>query len=117
MPDLSTAQWINLVVDVILPAVVALVTAREAHPGLKSTILFILSTLSGSLTSVLQATSSGVPLTWNNVATTVLIGFATAILAHFGVLKPANITGSTGRIATRIPAGVGGTHAGKHEKD
>jgi hypothetical protein len=110
----TTAQWLNLGVNVVLPAVVALITAADAHPGLKSIVLLFLSSLSGSLTTALQAADAGQHVTFNNLASTIVVGFATAILAHFGVLKPMNLTGATGRIAARTPRGLGG--GGRHEK-
>jgi hypothetical protein len=115
VPALTIAQWLDLAVSALLPALVALITAQNAHPGLKSAVLFGLSTLSGSLSTALEDSYTGQELSWNTVGITVLLGFATATVAHYGALRPMNITGSAGRIATRFPKGLGASH-GKHEK-
>lgn len=113
----SAAQWLNLAINVVLPALVALVTARLAHPGLKAVILLFLSAVSGFLISALDAQNTGLPWDWSQAGFTVLSGFAAAVLAHFGLLKPLSITGSQGAIATKFSGGAGGGGSvGRHER-
>lgn len=110
--SISNAQWLNVAINVVLPAVVALVTARLAHPGLKAVLLLFLSAVSGFLVSALAAVDSGVGFDWSQAGFTVLSGFAVAVLAHFGLLKPMSITGAQGSIQTSMPGGVGGPCSG-----
>lgn len=110
---ISLAQWLNVGVNIVLPALVALVTARLAHPGLKAVVLLFLSAVSGFLTSWLDAENGAHLFVPSQVAFTVLTGFAVAVLAHFGLLSPLAITGRDGAIQTSVPSGLGGD--GKHE--
>lgn len=113
---ISTAQWINFAVNVVLPALVALITSRLAHPGLKAVVLLFLSAVSGLLMSWLDAVNTGNLFDWSQAGFTLLSGFAVAVLAHFGLLKPFSITGSNGAIQSSVPRGLGGGSAiGKHE--
>lgn len=105
---ISSAQWLNVAINIVLPIVVALVTARLAHPGLKAVLLLFLSAVSGFLVSALAAVNNGVGFDWSQAGFTVLSGFTAAVLAHFGLLKPMSITGDQGSIQKSVPGGVGG---------
>ena len=105
---ISAAQWLNVAINVVLPALVALVTSRVAHPGLKAVVLLFLSAVSGFLISWLDAVSMSSAFDWSQSGFTVLLGFGVAVLTHFGLLKPAGITGSEGSIQTSAPGGLGG---------
>jgi hypothetical protein len=110
---ISAAQWLNLAINVALPAVVALITARMASSGLKAVVLLALSAVSGFLTAALDAVTNTASFDWSQAGFTVLSGFAVAVLTHFGLLKPLGVTGSAGAIQTSVPGGVGA--AGRHE--
>ena len=99
--------WLTLIVGVLLPGVTALVTHRLAHAGVKALVLLFLSVLGGWLTQLQQ--EGGHFEVWSTIAN-ILLAFATAVIAHYGILKPINLTGSTGIIQRGIPAGVGGRH-------
>lgn len=114
----SGAQWLNLLINLFLPAVVAWVTARNASAQLKSILLALLSALSGFLVSWLDALNNLLPFDWSQAGFTVLTGFLFAVAFHFGLLKPAGLTGSEGSIQLRVPGGLGDTsirRSGRHE--
>ena len=102
----GNALWLNLAINAVLPMIVALVTARVAHPGLKAIALLLLSTVSGVLVSVLD---SGGAFDLRQVGLAILSGFVVAVATHFGLLKPMSITGSGGAIQSSVSGGVGGS--------
>jgi hypothetical protein len=105
--SLSGAQWLNLLINLLLPILVALVTQRFAAGSVKAITLLLLSALSGFLVSWLDAVNDGSIFNWSQAGFTMLTGFITAVAFHYGLLKPANITGSTGAVASAVPAGLG----------
>jgi hypothetical protein len=91
--DLSVAQ---VILAVVLPAVVALVTKTVTHSGTKALVLLALSIVSGVLTDVLAQGGD-----WDlQTALGSAVGqFALAVVAHYGLLKPLNVTGSHSTLA------------------
>jgi len=110
---ISAAQWLNVAINLVLPALVALVTARLASGGLKAVVLLLLSAISGFLVSWLDAYTNAWVFDWSQAGFTMLIGFAVAVLAHFGLLQPLAITGKDGGIQRALPGGLG--RRGRHE--
>lgn len=104
-------RWLAVAVNVVLPILVALVTARVAGGTVKALLLLVLASLSALLTTVLDLTIAGEPVNLSQLVFDALVAFAIAVAAHFGLWKPVNITGSTGVIQLKVPAGVGGRHA------
>lgn len=117
---ISGAQWLNLLINLFLPALVAWVTARNADPRVKAVVLAFLSAVSGFLISWLDALNNLLVFDWSQAGFTVLSGFAAAVIAHFGLLKPVGLTGSEGTIQLRAPGGLGDSSVpapkpGRHE--
>jgi 20S proteasome alpha/beta subunit len=96
--------WLSFIIAVVLPAVVALVTKRFSTGLVKSVTLLLLSAIGGALTSI-QAT--GGTFEWRAAATGFAVTFITSVCVHFGLLKPSGITGDDGKIAQKVPAGIG----------
>ena len=87
---LDRVYWIGLLVSVVLPVLVGLVTTRVTHPGAKAVLLLALSTINGVLVEVAN------PQPDFDLGTAVIlaaVSFGTGILAHFGLWKPAGISG------------------------
>lgn len=101
-------QWLNVIINVLLPIVVALVTSRVADGAVKALVLLVLSAATGLLTSWYAAADAGVAFDLNAAAFTTMTGLVVAIAAHFGVWKPTGVTGSGGVVQLRAPAGIGG---------
>jgi len=95
---------LNVLIGVVLPMLVALVTHRVAAEWLKGLLLLALSVLGGLL-----ATISVADFHWKDFLTAFVIQFSSAVVAHFGALKPLGVTGSQGVIQQGIPAGIGGS--------
>lgn len=104
---LSGSLWLNLLLSVAMPMIVALVTKQTAHPGLKAYLLLGLSAVSGFLMMLLQAVSAHTSFDLSAAVMQTLVGFGMAVLAHLGLLGPSKITGSAGVIQTRLPHGLG----------
>jgi hypothetical protein len=98
--------WLTLLATVILPMIVALVTNRVAHPGLKAGILALLALLTSFINEML-ANDGQATFDVSSWLATSLAVFLGAVGLHYGLLKPTNVTGSTGAIATSAPGGVG----------
>lgn len=100
----TTLVVCNVLVGFVLPAVVALVTKRVADAQLKSLVLLALSAVTGVVTQVLASNGSfDVKTAFLAFAST----FGAGVMSHYGVLKPAGVTGSEGVIATAVQGGIG----------
>ena len=108
----SWVQILTLIVSVLLPVLVALVSRQTAHPGLKAVLLALLAALVGFGSELLAAINSGHPYDAGTGALTWLGSFIIAVAVHYGLWKPAGITGSGGAVASALPAGVGAPSAG-----
>lgn len=89
--NLDSAYWLGLVVSVVLPVLVGLVTTRVTSAGVKAVLLLFLSTLNGFLVELAGPHPSG--YSWQTAAVLALVSFATGVLTHFGLLKPAGVSG------------------------
>jgi hypothetical protein len=97
--------WLNMAVSTALPMLTALVTSRMASSGYKAWVLIGLAVLTGFGSSVLQ--NGGSFELYSSVAN-ILLSYAIAVLSHFGLWKPINVTGSDGAIQKKIESGIGG---------
>lgn len=87
---LDRAYWIGLAVSVVLPVLVGLVTTRVTSPGTKGVLLLALSTVDGLLVEIANP-GPGVDL--GTTAILALVAFGTGVLTHFGLWKPAGVSG------------------------
>lgn len=88
---LDSAYWLGLLISVVLPVLVGLVTTRVTHAGVKAVLLLALSTANGFLVELAGPHDAGYSV--QTAAVLSLVSFATAVLAHFGLLKPTGISG------------------------
>ena len=94
-----------LYVAPLLPIVVALVTKSGASPALKGTLLVALAAVTALVAPAVQ-NGTGIEIDGRflgSFVVTVLV----ALGAHFGLLKPAGITGEDGKVAQAVPGGLG----------
>lgn len=96
---------LNLVLAAVLPILTALVTARFASGAIKTVVLVALTVLS---TALQQVFGDNGDLYWRPFILTTTLQFLMSVGFHFGLLKPTNITGAGGVVATSVPQGVGG---------
>lgn len=105
MVELSSEalQIINLLVAFIIPLLVALVTKRFAEGWVKSLALIVLA---ACLALLVEWRDTGSFVVFD--ATILFVqNVLVAVTAHVGILKPAGLSGSDGKVAQRVPAGVG----------
>jgi len=101
--------WLTFLVATVLPMITALFKQQFAASWWGSLILLALSVVSGWLTS-LYATGGVFELRATLIA--VMISFITAVGFHFGLLKPAGLTGDSGVIQRAVPVGLGSNQRG-----
>jgi hypothetical protein len=107
---ITASEWLTFLINTGLPIVVALVTSRFADGAVKALVLLALSAATGLLVTILAAVNAGVPVDWSHVLFTTVVGYLIAVVSHFGLWKPVNLTGSNGVVQTKAPAGIGGRH-------
>lgn len=110
----TAEQWLMLLVSVVLPALVALVTKRMASSGLKAVVLLLLAAMLGFSTELYDAVVHAAEFDVGTAASSWLLSFFVAVGAHYGLLKPAKVTGSRGVLANKVPGGIGTDEPGKH---
>jgi hypothetical protein len=97
---MSTLGLLAILVQVILPIVVAVVTRSTASAGTKAITLL-------ALTGVTQFVSAWIDnfdkFDWKDVLLNVLVGFLISVATHFGLWKPSGVTGTDGT-ASKIGA-------------
>lgn len=87
----------------VIPFLTALITKWNAHAGVKAVVTLLLAGLTGVLS---EAAAPG-GYDWAHGGLYAVEGFAVAVAAHFGLWKPAAVTGSQGAIARTVPGGIG----------
>jgi hypothetical protein len=87
--SLDKAYWIGLAISVVLPVLVGLVTKHVTHPGVKAVLLLALSTVNGFL---VEFANPGPDYDLGTAVILTLVSFATGVLAHFGLWKPAGVS-------------------------
>lgn len=95
--------YLNLILAVALPAIVALVTRRLASPGVKALVLALLTILAGVIQQVINNNGT---FSVKETVGTILVQFVSAVALHYGLLKPIGVTGTNGALQ-RATAGVG----------
>lgn len=109
----QTLLLLNLAVGTVLPALVGFVTHRKAPAQVKSLLLLALAAVGAVLTTSIQQGKFDL----GHVAVSFATTFLTAVGAHFGLLKPAGVTGEAGAVSgvglslgapapTPVPAGT-----------
>lgn len=94
-------EWWTLIVATILPAIVAAVRSRYASSRWGALLLVGLTVLTA------LAAEIGSTFDLGAAAERFVILFVVAVVAHYGLLRPAGLTGSEGAIAQAIPGGLG----------
>lgn len=95
---------LDVIVGVVLPMLVGVITHRLAAGWLKSLVLLALTVLTALLTDTVVS-----DFHWRTFGMTFVLQFGSAVVAHYGLLKPVGVTGSNGLIQKLAPAGIGAT--------
>lgn len=92
---------IGLLVSTILPLLVGLVTKVVTNPGVRATLLALFSALTGLLTELGAAASSGRTYDIGTGLLLALSAFLVATGLHFGIYKPTGAAAAAQRVGTR----------------
>lgn len=109
-------NWLTLLSGTLLPMLVALVTSRVASGALKSILLAFLSAVAGVVNEAIQVGGDLSALDAHATLTQSLTTFLIAVGLHFGLLKPAGVTGSSGSIQHAVAGGLG-AYRGRHRRE
>lgn len=85
------ADWpliLGLIVSTVLPLLVGLVTTRVTHGGVKAGLLAIFASLTGILTELASALTSGTAYDLGTALVLMLGSFLVAVGLHYGIYKP-----------------------------
>lgn len=104
---------LNSAIGVVLPLLVALITHWNASGAVKSLLLALLSAIAGVITPEVVGANTD----WRKMLLSVISVFGTSVLAHYGVLKPAGVTGSAGVIQRNVQGGIGAPAVAPVEDD
>lgn len=100
-----SAPALTLWVAPFLPILVAFFTKRHAHPAVKAGVLAVLAVVSALVTAAIQNGSS-IDLD-KGFAQRLLVTGIVAVAAHYGLLRPAAVTGADGVVARKVEGGLG----------
>lgn len=90
--DLPLPIILGLIVSIILPLIVGLVTKVVTHGGTKAVILAALTAVTGILTELLNAVTSGQVFDLGAALLLWLGSFLVAVGMHFGIWKPTEVS-------------------------
>jgi hypothetical protein len=97
--SITLAQLISSAVGIVLPILVAVVTNRVASGAVKAVVLLVLAAISSFLSEWLVALNTAATFDLAQAAYGVLMTFVVAVATHFGLWKPAVVTGEHGAAA------------------
>lgn len=83
---------LNVALQFVLPAVVALVTTKLTGRRFQFLLLLGLTLVTTVGTQAFDAHAAGAPLNLVQIIVTAVINFAISLLSHYGVWKPSNLS-------------------------
>jgi hypothetical protein len=84
---LNAVGVLAMLIQVVLPLLVALVTKWQTSGAVKGIILLVFTALTQFLTLWYQAASDTLPFDWKTVLFNIVVGFVISVSAYFGVLR------------------------------
>lgn len=100
---MDTALLVTAVISAVIPWLTAVITRWDAASWLKAVVTLVLT----SVTGVVSSWQLDPAYDWKHGVLFAFEGFIVAVGAHFGLWKPACISGSQGAIARALPSGIG----------
>lgn len=107
-------NWLLVVTGTALPMIVALTTAQVANAGLKAVTLAALAAVGGVGNELVSVGGNVAAFDWSASGANALTVFLIGVGLHYGLLKPAGLTGSSGSIQSSVTGGIGAS-AGLHK--
>jgi hypothetical protein len=86
---------LSLILTVLLPLVVAVITTRVTHGGVKFMLLLLVVAIKTTVEAVIANNSDYINFDWIPFLMNITINLAIAIAAHFGIWKPTGAAGFT----------------------
>ena len=96
-----------VVVGLLLPILVDLTTKRLASGAVKSSVLLLLSLVTGLLTEYLSALNGGQPFDWAVALYAAAMAFVLGVASFFGLTSSLGVSGKDGAIQRAVPGGIG----------
>lgn len=91
-------QVLSYILGIAFPILVGVITKAAAAPWVKALTLSVLSTIGGFLS---QAITENGHLDGKRVFVSAVTVFVVGVATHFGLWKPAAVTGSTGVVQVK----------------
>lgn len=104
--DVSWPLVIGLLVSTILPLIVGLVTKYQTRPGVRAVLLAGLAALTGLLTELGNALTSGTTYNLGTGLLLALTAFLVAVGFHFGLLKPTGAADAAISVGSDTKGGI-----------
>lgn len=98
---------LNLCIQFILPLVVGLVTNKLTGRKVQFFLLTFLTLVTAGTTDILQEHVAGLPIDLLQIFVTFIVNFAIAILSHYAIWKPTNLSDLMLSIFLKTPAPAG----------
>jgi hypothetical protein len=91
-------QVLSYILGIVFPIIVGIVTKATAPAWVKALTLTVLSTIGGFLS---QAITENGHVDLKRVFVSTVTVFVVGVATHFGLWKPSEVTGSTGKVQTK----------------
>jgi uncharacterized membrane protein (DUF441 family) len=108
VPKDSAGVTVLLLVSIVIPLIVGLITKQKASAAVKAYAMVLLNLVAAVLVAFVTAHNNGVGFDWNGALYSFITSAVVSAVAHFAVLKPIGVTGTTGAIQSSVPGGIGG---------
>lgn len=97
----SLLQVLTLLVNVILPLLVALVTQKLTKSKYQAVLLALLASVTGFVSELIAAASHGTQFDIWTALFAAITGFVTAVAAHYGLWKPTGVSAKLQAVGAR----------------
>lgn len=86
-------NWLDVLLGLVLPMLVALVTNNVANAAVKAVVLAVLAAISGIVQALIAVGGDLTVMDWNGAMSAAVTTFLIGVGMHFGLLKPVGLTG------------------------
>jgi hypothetical protein len=105
--NLQTLAMLNMVLSFLLPLLQQAVTNISAPPPVKVAVTALLSAVVGFITPFVSGLQQWADFNWQLALLSIGSVFLTSVLSHYGLWKPAGVTGVDGSLSNKLPGGIG----------
>jgi hypothetical protein len=105
--NLQTLAMLNMVLSFLLPLAQQAVTNISAPPPVKVAVTALMSAIVGFITPFVSGLQQWSDFNWQLALLSIGSVFLTSVLSHYGLWKPAGVTGTEGSLSNKLPGGIG----------